>query len=96
MGDVLVVLQPAEELGQGAPALLETGVLEGVAAIFGGHVDRRFAVGEVVSGVVVSGAVGTVLSTVAASACAPSAPTEPVRAISRTPTVRRPRGECAE
>lgn len=48
-GDVLVVLQPAEELGLGASAVLDTGVLEGAAAIFGAHVDRRFAVGEVVA-----------------------------------------------
>jgi hippurate hydrolase len=48
-GDVLVVLQPAEETGKGALAILETGVLEGVAAIFGGHVDRRFAVGQIVA-----------------------------------------------
>lgn len=47
-GDVLVVLQPAEEIGQGATAVLESGVLNNVAAIFGAHVDRRFAVGEVV------------------------------------------------
>ena len=47
--DVLIVLQPAEETGKGAPAMLATGVLDGVAAIFGGHVDRRFAVGEVVA-----------------------------------------------
>ncbi|MEO7966334.1 MAG: M20 family metallopeptidase, partial [Gemmatimonadaceae bacterium] len=48
-GDVLVVLQPAEELGAGASAILESGALDGVAAIFGGHVDRRFAVGEVIA-----------------------------------------------
>ncbi len=48
-GDVLVVLQPAEETGKGALAILETGVLDGVKAIFGGHVDRRFAVGQVVA-----------------------------------------------
>lgn len=47
--DVLVVLQPAEELGTGATAMLEAGALDGVAAIFGGHVDRRFAVGEVIA-----------------------------------------------
>jgi amidohydrolase len=47
-GDVLVVLQPAEEIGAGALAILETGVLDGVAAIVGGHVDRRFPVGQVV------------------------------------------------
>jgi hippurate hydrolase len=48
-GDVLVVLQPAEETGAGAAAVLAAGALDGVAAIFGAHVDRRFAVGEVVA-----------------------------------------------
>lgn len=48
-GDVLVLLQPAEETGQGAPAVLASGALDGVAAIFGGHVDRRFPVGQVVA-----------------------------------------------
>ncbi len=48
-GDVLVVLQPAEETGKGALAILESGALDGVRAIFGGHVDRRFEVGQVVA-----------------------------------------------
>ena len=48
-GDVLVVLQPAEETGKGALAIMESGALDEVAAIFGGHVDRRFAVGEIVA-----------------------------------------------
>ena len=48
-GDVLVVLQPAEELGEGAKAILDTGALDDVKAIFGGHVDRRFPVGQVVA-----------------------------------------------
>jgi hippurate hydrolase len=48
-GDVLVVLQPAEELGEGATAILESGALADVRAIFGGHVDRRFAVGQIVA-----------------------------------------------
>jgi amidohydrolase len=48
-GDVLVVLQPAEEVGEGAQRVLESGALDGVRAIFGGHVDRRFAVGQVVA-----------------------------------------------
>jgi hippurate hydrolase len=46
---VLVLLQPAEETGRGALAILESGALDGVAAIFGGHVDRRFDVGQVVA-----------------------------------------------
>jgi hippurate hydrolase len=48
-GDVLIVLQPAEEVGNGAPAILASGALDGVRAIFGGHVDRRFPVGQVVA-----------------------------------------------
>ena len=48
-GDVLIILQPAEETGMGALAILESGALDGVSAIFGGHVDRRFQVGQVVA-----------------------------------------------
>jgi amidohydrolase len=48
-GDVIIVLQPAEETGEGALAVLESGALDGVGAIFGGHVDRRFTVGQVVA-----------------------------------------------
>ncbi len=48
-GDVLVVLQPAEELGEGARVVVDSGALDGVRAIFGGHVDRRFEVGKVVA-----------------------------------------------
>lgn len=48
-GDVLIVLQPGEETGHGADRLLETGALDAVAAIFGGHVDLRFPVGQVVA-----------------------------------------------
>jgi hippurate hydrolase len=50
-GDVVVLLQPAEEVGAGALGMIRGGALDGVAAIFGGHVDRRFAVGEVVADV---------------------------------------------
>lgn len=48
-GDVLVVLQPAEEVGEGARAILESGALDEARAIFGGHVDWRFDVGQVVA-----------------------------------------------
>jgi amidohydrolase len=48
-GDVLIVFQPAEEVGDGARAIIESGALANVAAIFGGHVDRRFEVGQVVA-----------------------------------------------
>ncbi len=48
-GDVLIILQPAEEIARGAKAIIETGYLDEVQAIFGAHVDRRFAVGQVVA-----------------------------------------------
>jgi amidohydrolase len=48
-GDVLILLQPAEETALGATAVLKGGVLEGAEAIFGAHVDRRFSVGQVVA-----------------------------------------------
>lgn len=48
-GDTVIVLQPAEEIGQGASALMKGGALKGVSAIFGAHVDRRFEVGQVVA-----------------------------------------------
>jgi hippurate hydrolase len=46
---VVVLLQPAEETGKGALTMIDAGALEGVAAIFGGHVDRRYPVGQVVA-----------------------------------------------
>jgi hippurate hydrolase len=48
-GDVLIVLQPAEELGLGAQAMMDSGRLDEVQMIFGAHVDRRFTVGQVVA-----------------------------------------------
>lgn len=48
-GDIIIVLQPAEETGQGAAALMKEGALDGVSMIFGGHVDRRFEIGQVVA-----------------------------------------------
>lgn len=50
-GDVVILLQPAEEVGDGALQMIRGGALEGVAVIFGGHVDRRFALGQVVADV---------------------------------------------
>lgn len=47
-GDVLLVFQPAEEIAKGALAILETGALDEVKAIFGGHVDRNFELGDIV------------------------------------------------
>jgi hippurate hydrolase len=48
-GDVVVILQPAEETGVGALGVIEGGALAGVEAIFGAHVDRRFPIGQVVA-----------------------------------------------
>jgi hippurate hydrolase len=44
---VRLIFQPAEETGQGAKAMIEAGALDGVAMIFGGHVDRHYPVGSV-------------------------------------------------
>ncbi|RMG48676.1 MAG: amidohydrolase [Acidobacteria bacterium] len=44
---VRLLWQPAEERGGGARALIEAGVLEGAAAIFGGHIDPRFDTGVI-------------------------------------------------
>jgi hippurate hydrolase len=48
-GDVLVLLQPAEEVVEGAAAVLASGALDGATAIVGAHVDRRYEVGQVVA-----------------------------------------------
>ena len=48
-GDVVVLLQPAEETAEGAPAMIQAGAIDGVAAIFGAHIDMRFDVGTVVA-----------------------------------------------
>ena len=48
-GDVLVVLQPAEEVARGAERVLASGALDEAGAIFGGHVDLRFPVGRAVA-----------------------------------------------
>ncbi len=39
---VRLIFQPAEETGRGALKLIEEGVLEDVALIFGGHLDRHY------------------------------------------------------
>ncbi len=49
VGEVRIVLQPAEEVGEGAPKVLESGLLDGVQAIFGAHVDWRYPLGQVVA-----------------------------------------------
>ncbi len=46
-GKVRLLFQPAEEGVGGAKAMIEEGALQGVEAIFGGHIDRHFRVGEI-------------------------------------------------
>jgi hippurate hydrolase len=45
---VRLIFQPAEELGAGAQAMVRAGALDGVGAIFSGHVDGHFPTGAVV------------------------------------------------
>ncbi len=46
---VRLIFQPAEEEGSGAKAMIQEGALDGVAAIFGGHVDRHYGLGTIVA-----------------------------------------------
>ena len=46
-GNVVLIFQPAEERGGGAKVMIESGALEGVKAIFGGHVTRHYQVGQI-------------------------------------------------
>lgn len=46
-GNVLFVFQPAEERGGGARVVLESGLLDGAGAIFGGHVTPHYRTGEI-------------------------------------------------
>jgi amidohydrolase len=44
---VRLIFQPAEELGVGAASMVAAGALDGVVRIFGAHVDRHYATGEI-------------------------------------------------
>jgi hippurate hydrolase len=44
-GTIRLIWQPAEETGSGAQAMVQAGVLDGVKAIFGGHIDRQASLG---------------------------------------------------
>ena len=46
-GNVVFIFQPAEEEQGGAKPMIEQGVLDGVDAIFGGHIERHYQVGEI-------------------------------------------------
>jgi len=45
---VKLLFQPAEETGKGASTVLETGALDDVAMIFGGHIDRHYPLGTII------------------------------------------------
>ena len=46
-GKVILLFQPAEEGGDGALHMIEDGAFAGVQAIFAGHIDRHFNVGQI-------------------------------------------------
>ncbi|WP_241677059.1 M20 metallopeptidase family protein [Bifidobacterium jacchi] len=50
-GSVRIVFQPAEELGLGARAMVDAGVVDGVEAIIGTHNNPNYAPGEIAVGV---------------------------------------------
>jgi amidohydrolase len=45
---VRLLFQPAEELGEGAKAMIAEGALDGVSMIFGGHLDPHFPTGSII------------------------------------------------
>jgi hippurate hydrolase len=45
---VRLIFQPAEETADGAKAMIEADILDGVGLIFGGHLDRHFPAGTVI------------------------------------------------
>jgi amidohydrolase len=46
-GKVVLLFQPAEESGDGALAMIDDGAFAGIQAIFAGHIDRHFNVGQI-------------------------------------------------
>jgi hippurate hydrolase len=46
-GNVVLIFQPAEERGGGSRVMIEAGALEGVRAIFGGHVTHEWPTGKI-------------------------------------------------
>lgn len=46
-GKIVLIFQPAEEHGNGASLLVGEGVLDGVGAVFGGHIDTHYRTGQV-------------------------------------------------
>ncbi len=46
-GRIIFLFQPVEESGEGALAMIEDGAFAGVQAIYAGHIDRHFKVGQI-------------------------------------------------
>ncbi len=46
-GKIVLIFQPAEEHGNGALKLVGEGVLDGVGAVFGGHIDTHYRTGQI-------------------------------------------------
>lgn len=46
---IRLLFQPAEELGQGAKAMIEAGALDDVAMAFGAHLDPHYPVGSIIA-----------------------------------------------
>ena len=46
-GNIVLIFQPAEERGGGSRVMIEAGALEGVRAIFGGHVTHEWPTGRI-------------------------------------------------
>jgi amidohydrolase len=48
-GNVVLIFQPAEERGGGSRVMIDAGALEGVRAIFGGHVTHEWPTGKIMT-----------------------------------------------
>lgn len=46
-GQIKLFFQPAEETGKGAAKMIEDGILEGLQAVFAGHIDTHFKTGVI-------------------------------------------------
>ncbi|MEE4166137.1 MAG: amidohydrolase [Desulfocapsaceae bacterium] len=46
-GKIVLIFQPAEEHGNGASHLIDEGVVDGVGAVFGGHIDTHYRTGQI-------------------------------------------------
>jgi hippurate hydrolase len=79
---VRLLFQPAEEIGEGAQHMIKEGVLDGVAAIFSGHLDCNYPSGSiVVDEGVVSAAYDTFTINVSGRSAHASRPHEAIDAL---------------